>query len=129
MVIFSIWSMLSIFSLIFFMKSFCFLFWFRQEPTDTLRGYQVHASLPRTRSPLQSIWETRTFSWGKEKERQEENYKRHHMRFCISSVNTVTGTNEELSLLVGAGSGSPCPWSQWLASLLNSAFSDTILLV
>lgn len=64
---------------------------------------------------------------GKKKRAQEGNYKRHHMHHCVSSVNTVTGTNEELTLLVGAESGSPCPRSQWLASLLNSAFSDTIL--
>lgn len=47
-----------------------FLYWFRQVLQDTLRGYWVLASLPRTTSYWQSISEACTLSWGKSAEKE-----------------------------------------------------------
>lgn len=103
-----------------------FLYWFRQGLWDTLRGYWVLASLPRTTSSLQSISEACTLGWEKEKSAQKRTINSTVFITVSPALNTVLAHSQ--SSPRGYWSCFPSAQKIWLlASLPKSPSSDTML--
>lgn len=84
-----------------------FLYWFRQVLRDTLRGYWVLASLPRTTSYLQSISEAFTLGWGKEKSAEKGTTSSTVFITVSPALNTILAQIRVHP--VGTEAGSTCP--------------------